>query len=115
MAKKIIEKFFDDIDGSEMPEPNTVRFGIDGTEFEIDLTGKNEDALRKVLAPYITAGRPVRAERPQGRRGGARGVSRAMTREKSGEIRRWAKSNGLQVSERGRIGENVIRQFEAAH
>jgi hypothetical protein len=115
MAKQIQEIHIDDLDGSTMPHENTVRFGLDGTNFEIDLGEKNEEALRKALAPFLKVARPVRAERGgRGRR--AAGVStRAMSREQSAQIRQWAKSQGLPVSERGRIASTVVEKYEAAH
>ncbi|MBB5784408.1 Lsr2 family protein [Nonomuraea angiospora] len=113
MAKRIVESFVDDIDGSDAE--GTTRFALDGTSYEIDLSGSNREKLEKALAPFITKARAVRAERGvRGRRGGA-GTSRAVTREKSTEIRRWAKAQGLPVSERGRIAATVVEQYEAAH
>ncbi|MEQ4724694.1 MULTISPECIES: Lsr2 family protein [unclassified Nonomuraea] len=112
MAKQIQEIFIDDIDGSEAS--GTTKFALDGTNYEIDLSGKNRDKLEKALAPFINAARPVRAERGRGRRG-AGGAARAMSREKSAEIRQWAKTHGLPVSERGRIASSVVEKYEAAH
>ncbi|MEU7004646.1 Lsr2 family protein [Nonomuraea sp. NPDC046570] len=112
MAKQIQEIFIDDIDGSAAE--GTTTFALDGATFEIDLSGKNREKLEKALAPFITKARAVRAERPgRGRRGA--GVSRAMSREKSTEIRQWAKAHGLPVSERGRIAATVVEKYEAAH
>ncbi|MFC5834574.1 histone-like nucleoid-structuring protein Lsr2 [Nonomuraea insulae] len=111
MAKRIVESFIDDIDGSDAE--GTTRFALDGTNYEIDLSGSNRDKLEKALAPFITKARAVRAERGiRGRRGGS---ARAVSREKATEIRRWAKNQGLPVSERGRIAATVVEQYEAAH
>ena len=55
MAQKIQTLFIDDIDGTEAE--GTVRFGLDGAEYEIDLNAKHADALRKALAKYIDAAR----------------------------------------------------------
>ncbi|WP_214321766.1 histone-like nucleoid-structuring protein Lsr2 [Nonomuraea sediminis] len=111
MAKQIVTSFVDDIDGTEAE--GTTSFAIDGTNYEIDLSGTNRDKLEKALAPYINKARAVRAERPRGRRSAA--ADRAMTREKSTEIRQWAKANGLPVSERGRIAATLVEQYEASH
>lgn len=113
MAKMIKEIHLDDLDGSIMDQENTVRFAIDGTDFEIDLKGENEDELRKVLAPFITKARAVRHQ--TGRRARGTGTTRSISREKSGQIRQWAKSNGLPVSERGRIAQTVVDKYEAAN
>jgi hypothetical protein len=113
MAKQIVESFVDDIDGSEAD--GTTTFGLDGTSYEIDLSGANRDKLEKALAPFINAARPVRAQRlTRGRRGAGAGT-RAMSREQSAQIRQWAKSQGLPVSERGRIASTVVEKYEAAH
>ncbi|MEO3871040.1 Lsr2 family protein [Nonomuraea sp. B12E4] len=113
MAKQIQEIFIDDIDGSEAEMTTT--FALDGTNYEIDLSGANREKLEKALAPFITRARAVKAERGGRGRRGAAASSRAMSREKSHEIRQWAKANGLPVSERGRIASNVVAKYEAAH
>ncbi|GAA3646885.1 Lsr2 family protein [Nonomuraea antimicrobica] len=111
MAKRIVESFLDDIDGSDAD--GTTRFALDGTNYEIDLSGPNREKLEKALAPFITKARAVRAERTvRGRRGLS---SRTVSRERATEIRRWAKAQGLPVSERGRIAATVVEQYEAAH
>ncbi|MEV4179321.1 histone-like nucleoid-structuring protein Lsr2 [Nonomuraea sp. NPDC049709] len=67
------------------------------------------------LAPFISKARPVRAERPGRGRRVVGGSTRAMGREQSANIRQWAKSRGLPVSERGRIASSLVEQYEAAH
>ncbi|MFC4117526.1 histone-like nucleoid-structuring protein Lsr2 [Nonomuraea zeae] len=113
MAKQIVESFVDDIDGSDAD--GTTRFALDGTSYEIDLSGKNREKLEKALAPFITKGRAVKAERLTRGRRGAGGSTRAMSREQSANIRQWAKANGLPVSERGRIAATIVEKYEAAH
>ncbi|MBG0814897.1 Lsr2 family protein [Planomonospora sp. ID82291] len=113
MAKKVVETFVDDLDGGEAS--GTVSFTLEGSAYEIDLSDENADKLRKALAPFINAARPVRQERPgRGRRGSTAG-SRSMDREKSAKVREWAKAQGLNVSERGRIASSIVEQYEAAH
>ena len=96
----------DDLDGSGNAE--TVTFGLHGTAYEIDLAPKNLAKLEKALAPYIDAGRRVstRSRRP---------VARHANGHDNAAIRSWAKSNGLQVAERGRISSDIIGQYEAGH
>ncbi|MEV0616832.1 Lsr2 family protein [Nonomuraea sp. NPDC050404] len=113
MAKRIVESFIDDLDGSEAE--GTTRFALDGTSYEIDLSGTNREKLEKALAPFITKARAVRAERTGRGRRGAGASARAVSREKATEIRRWAKAQGLPVSERGRIAATVVEQYESAH
>ena len=96
----------DDLDGS--PADETVRFGFGGTEYEIDLSKKNAAALRKQLAPFIEHAR--KAGRGQSRRA----ARTAASRQRSDDIRTWAKDQGIAVSERGRIPANVVEQYHAA-
>ena len=106
MAQKVTVALEDDIDGG--PADETVRFGLGGTEYEIDLSTKNATAFRRQLAPFIEHAR--KAGRGQRRRPG-RTVS---SRERSGDIRAWAKDQGITVSDRGRISASVAEQYDAA-
>ncbi|TDC89569.1 Lsr2 family protein [Actinomadura sp. 7K507] len=108
MAQKVVVQMTDDIDGSEANE--TVRFSIDGSAYEIDLNEGNADKLRVTLHAYMQSGRRLKATR-----GGKASARSANSRERSAEIREWAKANGIKVNERGRIPANVIEQYEAAH
>ncbi|WP_030163731.1 histone-like nucleoid-structuring protein Lsr2 [Spirillospora albida] len=107
MAQKVQVLLVDDLDGGEADE--TVAFSIDGASYEIDLSGANAKKLRDSLQPFVEksrkAGTGVRRRRQRG----------ASSRERSAEIRAWAKNNGIKVNERGRIPATVIEQFEAAH
>jgi hypothetical protein len=107
VAQKITVTLEDDMDGG--PANETVNFGLDGSEYEIDLSKKNADRFRKALTPFIGHARRV-ASREQARRGGRT----ASTRQRSADIRAWAKEHGISVSERGRIPANVAEQYEAA-
>jgi len=106
MAQKVTVALEDDLTGG--PADETVRFAVDGTGYEIDLSAKNAAAFDKLLAPYIEHAR--KAGRAPGRRAGRT----ASTRQRSGDIRAWAKEHGLAVSERGRIPASVVEQYHAA-
>jgi hypothetical protein len=106
MAQKVTIALEDDLTGG--PAQQTVRFAFDGTDYEIDLSAKNAAAFGKQLAPYIEHAR--RAGRAQPRRGGRTEVNR----QRSGDIRAWAKEHGLAVSERGRIPAGVLERYHAA-
>ena len=106
VAQKIQTVFIDDLDGSEAE--GTVRFGLDGTEYEIDLRNTNASKFRRQIAPYIDHAR--KAGRGQRRRP----VRTPSSRERSGDIRAWAKGQGIPVSERGRFPASVVQQYEAA-
>ena len=105
MAQKVTVELEDDLDGG--PAEETVRFGVDGSEYEIDLSKKNAAALRRKFAPFLEHGRKAgRGHRRPGRT--------ATSRDRSGGIRAWAKGQGIAVSERGRIPASVAEQYEAA-
>jgi hypothetical protein len=105
MAQKIAVRLEDDLDGD--PADQTVRFGLDGAEYEIDLSTKNATAFREKLAPFTERARKA------GRAPRSRPVRSASSRERSGDIRAWAKKQGLAVSDRGRIPASVIEQYQA--
>jgi Lsr2 len=98
--------YVDDIDGSQAD--GTVRFGLDGTEYEIDLSKKHAAQLATAIRPYIEAARKV----PSSRRA-ARGSRPA--RHNQSDVRAWARDQGLKVSDRGRIPADVLAQYESAH
>ena len=107
MAQKITVALEDDLGGG--PADETVRFGIGAAEYEIDLTTKNARALRRRLAPFIDHARKAG-------RGPRRRLGRtAASRERSGDVRAWAKDHGIAVSDRGRIPASVVDQHEAGH
>jgi Lsr2 len=109
VAQKIQTLFIDDLDGSEAE--GTIRFGLDGTEYEIDLNAEHAQALRDVLARYVHAARRAGggARRPArgGRRASAGGVD-------STEVREWAKAQGIDVKDRGRVPAELVVKFKAA-
>src|SRR5215468_3541700 len=95
MTQKLTVVLEDDLDGG--PADETVRFGFGGTEYEIDLSKKNAATFRKQLAPFIEHARKA------GRRQSRRVARAAVSRQRSSDIRGWAKQRGIAVSERGRI------------
>jgi nucleoid-associated protein Lsr2 len=106
MAQKMTVALEDDLDGG--PADETVRFGLGGSEYEIDLSNKNATAFRKKLAPFIEHARKT------GRAPRRRPGRTTSSRERSGGIRAWAKDQGIAVSDRGRIPASVVEQYEAA-
>lgn len=107
MAKETITKLIDDIDGGEAHE--TVRFGLDGHTYEIDLSTKNANKLRNALAPYVEHGTRLGRAVVAGRAVAARGRGGAVAeREQNKAIRAWAKRKGLDVAPRGRIKQEII-------
>lgn len=109
MAQRVQVILEDDIDGG--PADETVTFGLDGATYEIDLNERNAAALRDAMAAYVGAGR-----RSGGRRSTRRKSSDSGSTSSSGtsEIREWARANGYEVSERGRISAEVKEAYEKA-
>jgi hypothetical protein len=109
MAQKVQTFFIDDLDGSEAE--GTVLFGLDGTQYEIDLNTGHAKELRAALARYTEAGRRVtgtaRRASQSGRKTPASGISNS-------EARTWAKAHDLEVKDRGRVPADVIAQYQAA-
>jgi hypothetical protein len=111
MAQRVQVILEDDFDGSEADE--TVTFGLEGVEYEIDLSGKNADDLRDALAPWVAHARRVGGRR---RRAAAKvaAVSNGAGSSTS-EIRAWAQEAGYEVSSRGRVSSEIREAFEQAH
>ncbi|MFY1691734.1 histone-like nucleoid-structuring protein Lsr2 [Plantactinospora sp. WMMB782] len=112
MAKQVIHKLVDDLDGGDADE--TVRFSLDGVQYEIDLSAKNAGKLRDAFAPYTASGQRLGrggaavGGRPARSRGGATG-----NREQNKAIRAWAKESGRGISDRGRIPQEIVDEYHA--
>ena len=108
MAQEHYVRLVDDLTGGEAAE--TVLFALDGARYEIDLSVENANKLRETLSVYIANGRraPARGD------GTPRRVSRA-DREQTAAIRAWARANGFEISDKGRIPTTVIDAYHANH
>ncbi|QIG40077.1 Lsr2 family protein [Microbacterium sp. 4R-513] len=123
MARRIVHQLVDDLDGTvlEVGEGETVLFSLDGNAYEIDLTDENAAELRNALARYVEAARSVsrsggRSSSASQSGGGGGGRKRRRSGQQDfGPVREWAKSNGYQVSERGRVPASVLEAYDAAH
>ncbi|MDQ3767355.1 MAG: Lsr2 family protein [Actinomycetota bacterium] len=106
MAQRVNIVLEDDLDGSSADE--SVTFGLDGVTYEIDLSAKNAAKLRDTLAQYVGAARkvPGRASRRGSRRGSGPSAS---------DVRNWARANGYDVSDRGRVAAEIRAAYEAAN
>ena len=117
MAQQTTVRFIDDLDGSEAV--GTVTFSLENRAYEIDLSDENTDKLHDALAPFIEHARKAAG------RSGARGRTRGQApmtdaparsnREETQAIREWARQNGHQVSDRGRIPKSVLEAYKAAN
>lgn len=109
MAQKHIVQLIDDLDQGEAAE--TVSFGLDGTNYEIDLSAKNATRLRDSLAEYVAhARKSTRGGRPPAAPP-RRGKSARGDREQTQAIREWARKNGFKIGEKGRIPANVLEAY----
>lgn len=107
MAQKVNIILVDDLDGTEADE--TVTFGLDGTTYEIDLTDSNAAALRDALSGYVGHARKVTGSARRGRKAAASSNSNTK------DVREWAKAQGMEVSERGRISADIQQAYDDAH
>lgn len=122
MATMTTVTLVDDLDGTEAEE--SVSFAIDGANYEIDLSDENATRLRDSLAVFVANARRVDGAR-RGTRGRSRGAAPAAKaaktsrsapdREQTAAIREWARANGHEVSERGRLSAAVLQAFDEAH
>ena len=114
MARQVIEKLIDDLDGGEAAE--TVNFALDGTPYDIDLSRKNAAALRKTLERYVKAARRSKAAAGSPRRSSpqpTRGKKSARDYDIA-QLREWAGANKVNIPSRGRIPQAVVDQYKAA-
>jgi hypothetical protein len=110
MVQRVVVLLTDDLSGAQIPagRGETVTFSLDGRSFEIDLTTRNANALRKVLTPYIDAARSIEGSR-------RRPVVRTRVAADTRTVKQWARANGFQVRDRGRIPTAVMAAFDAAN
>jgi hypothetical protein len=100
----MITSLVDDLDQSEAAE--TLTFGLDGAAYEIDLSEQNAKKLRDALEPWVNKARKTGGRRTSGRKDSSQVDNKA--------VRRWAEANGVELSKRGRIPQDVVSQFRAA-
>lgn len=134
MAQKVEILYLDDVDGSKASE--TVKFGLDGTAYEIDLSEGNANELRGALEKFVGGARKVTAGAKRGRKPGQRRAKRspaaedgsasegtpaassngaASSREEKQAIRAWARKAGFDIGDRGRIPAEITEAYAAAH
>jgi hypothetical protein len=108
MAQKIQTLLIDDLDGS--PAEGTVRFALDGTSCEIDLSTGHAQALHAALSSYVGAARPE----PGTRRPARSRRKPGQGSPDSTQVRDWARSQGIEVKDCGRIPTVLVVKFKAA-
>lgn len=122
MAKRETVVYSCDLHEGDMTDGvGTVSFGLDGQAYELDACEEHREQLQDAFAPYVGA-----ARKAGGSTGGSRRPSRSSSRaagsggggadrEEVQRIREWARENGHQVSERGRLSSSVLEAYRAAH
>ncbi len=107
LTRVLVERLVDDLDDAT----ETLDFSYRGVDYQIDLSARNARALDKLLAPYLEVSR----------RGGKRpGTGRPVTKAPSSApvakaVRAWAKTEGIEVSDRGRVATDVVNRYQDAH
>ncbi|GAB36657.1 histone-like nucleoid-structuring protein Lsr2 [Gordonia otitidis] len=107
MAKRKVVKFVDDLDGAELEEAVTVVFGLNGKQYEFDTSPAHAKEFAQSLQKYLAVSRLANESGKQGRPS-----KRAHPRTQA--IRAWARENGYEISNRGRISSEIVSAFEAA-
>lgn len=118
MAKEVVQRLLDDMEEGRVEAEGTIDFGLDGKFYEMELSSANMLKLRSLLAPWIANARPSKPRRQQGRTSRSttpRTAGSDYSREQRDAIRSWAQSQGMGVSDRGRLSGDVIKAYELAH
>lgn len=113
MAQKVQVLLVCDLHADEVEGTETISFGLDGSSYEIDVCEDHAAELRDSFAPFVGAARRAGRTPAPARRG--RPAGKAAGSDRVAEIREWARSNGHQVSERGRLSASLVAAYEAAH
>jgi hypothetical protein len=113
MAQKTIVELIDDLDGGKADE--SVTFGIDGVEYAIDLSSKHAKKLRESLAGYVEKAQRVGGRKQRGSGAAKTSVKAGGDKAQNQAIREWARNQGEQISDRGRIPVEIAIRFQAAH
>ena len=109
MARKVLVRLVDDLDGLPSEDVATVTFSLDGLDYQIDLNESNASKLREGLADFVAA-----ARRTGGRIKRGAGASARAAANDGPAIREWAREQGHQLAERGRIPSHIVDAFHAA-
>jgi Lsr2 len=113
MAIKTV--YVDDVDGSVSEDVSPVEFSYQGVQYTIDLGARNARKLREALTPFIDHARRPGDSAQSKRSSGPSSSSRGSDRQRLQAIREWARQNGHDVSDRGRLSRGVIDAYDQAH
>ena len=106
VARRTVTVFFDDVTGEEVAGKDVrhVEFSLDGVNYALDLSPVSEAEFRKVLAPWVEKATRVPA---------SRSPRRSAPRRDLDDVRVWARKNGFEVSDRGRVPKKVLEAYDA--
>ncbi len=118
MAERIIRQLIDDMDGTEILEGKgeRIEFSLRGIDYQIDLSPTNIAKLDKAFKPYVDAAEKIRGTKGRRTKSSRRSSSTAAptAKERLAAIREWARENGYDVSDRGRVKAEIVEAFDAA-
>lgn len=118
MAERVIHQLIDDLDGSEIADGKggSVEFAVRGVAYRIDLTTANAAKFDKAVKPYVDAATRVGGRRSPAKTGEAAKAGKATKSSAHlAAIRTWARDQGYEVADRGRISAEIVAAYEAAH
>lgn len=105
MARITVVEVVDDLSGKVLTDPETIRFGIDGSEYQLETSQESAEELRSLLGEYAKVSRKRTTRRSD--------AARAAT--PVADIRAWAVQNGWDISERGRVPKVIVDAYNEAH
>ncbi len=112
MAQKVQITLLCDLDDGNVEADETLHFGLGGASYEVDVCGKHAQQVRDGLQPFVSHARKTSSASSSSRRRPGRSEA---GRDQTAGIRTWAKDQGIQVNDRGRIPASVVKEYEAAH
>jgi hypothetical protein len=113
VAQRTILELVDDLSGGKADE--TVTFALDGVEFEIDLSADNAAKLRDIFAEFVGHARRVGGRKQRGGTTAKAANGNGNGKPDTQAVREWARSQGEQVAERGRVPQALVMRFQEAH
>ncbi len=111
MAQKVQITLLCDLDDGNVEAEETLHFSLADTTYEVDVCGEHALQIRDGLQPFVAHARKISLASSGRRRPGRP----AGGRDQTAGIRAWAKDQGIQVNDRGRIPASVVKEYEAAH
>jgi hypothetical protein len=110
MAQRVVTQLISDLSAEEIQDGKgeTIAFSYRGVNYTIDLTNDEASGFDSAIAEYV-----ANANRVGGRR--RRAPGRPASEYSAKEVRTWAKEQGIEVPDRGRIPFEILEKYRAAH